>query len=137
VRVEDPVIDGEGLVGKVTRVSSSGALVSLITDGDVEVSAEVSATGTLGMLQPQVGEPERLRMRFLSSTGPVARGDRIVTSGTVARGGQSLYPRGIPIGTVIAEDEHSVYRTVEVAPQGGLRELDTVRVLTANPGSSR
>ena len=49
VRVNDPVIDGEGLVGKVTRVASDGALVSLITDSEVEVKARISATGAIGM----------------------------------------------------------------------------------------
>lgn len=135
VRVNDPVIDDEGLVGKVTRVVSDGAVVSLITDSEVEVSARISATGTLGMLQPQVGEPGRLLMRFLTSNSPVARGDYVVTSGTVAGAGESLYPRGIPIGTVTSENERSAYKSVNVAPLANLRDLGTVQVLTAPPGS--
>lgn len=135
VRVNDPVIDDEGLVGKVTRVVSDGAVVSLITDSEVEVSARISATGTLGMLQPQVGEPGRLLMRFLTSNAPVPRGDYVVTAGTVAGAGESLYPRGIPIGTVTSENEQSAYKTVNVAPLANLRNLSTVQVLTAPPGS--
>jgi rod shape-determining protein MreC len=135
VRVNDPVIDGEGLVGKVTRVVSDGAVVSLITDSAVEVSARVSATGTVGMLQPQVGEPGHLLMRFLSAGARVPRGDYVVTSGTVVAGGESLYPRGIPIGTVTSENEQSAYRTINVSPLADLRNLDVVQVLTAPPGS--
>jgi rod shape-determining protein MreC len=135
VRVNDPVIDDEGLIGKVTRVVSDGAIVSLITDSEVEVSARISASGTLGMLQPQVGEPGRLLMRFLSSPAPVSKGDYVVTAGTVAGGGQSLYPPGIPIGTVTSEDERSAYRSVNVSPLANLRNLSTVQVLTAPPGS--
>jgi rod shape-determining protein MreC len=134
VRVNDPVIDDEGLIGKVTRVVSDGAVVSLITDSEVEVSARVSATGTLGMLQPQVGEPGHLLMRFLSGAR-VPRGDYVVTSGTVVSGGESLFPRGIPIGTVTSENEQSAYRTLNVSPLADLRNLGTVQVLTAPPGS--
>jgi rod shape-determining protein MreC len=135
VRINDPVIDAEGLIGKVTRVVSDGAIVSLITDSEVEVSARVSATGTYGMLKPQVGEPGRLLMRFLSSNAPVSRGDYVVTSGTVVVGGESLYPRGIPIGTVTSENERSAYKSVNVSPLADLRNLSTVQVLTAPPGS--
>lgn len=135
VRINDPVIDSEGLIGKVTRVFSDGAVVSLITDSEVEVSARVSATGTLGMLQPQVGEPGRLLMRFLSSKAPVTRGDYVVTSGTVQEKGESLYPPGIPIGTVTSENEQSAYKSIDVSPLANLRNLGTVQVLTAPPGS--
>jgi rod shape-determining protein MreC len=135
VRVNDAVIDDEGLVGKVTRVVADGAVVSLITDSEVEVKARISATGTLGMLQPQVGEPGHLLMRFLTSNAPVARGDYVVTSGTVAGEGESLYPPGIPVGTVTSEDERSAYKSVNVAPLANLRNLSTVQVLTAPPGS--
>lgn len=135
VRVNDPVIDDEGLVGKVTRVVSDGAIVSLITDSEVQVSARVSATGTLGMVRAQVGEPGRLLMSFLNRNTPVAHGDYVVTSGTVAGNGESLFPRGIPIGTVTSENEHSAYRSLNVSPLADLRNLDTVQVLTAPPGS--
>jgi rod shape-determining protein MreC len=135
VRVNDPVIDDEGLVGKVTRVVSDGAIVSLITDSEVEVSARVSATGTTGVLQPEVGEPGRLLMRFLSPGASVAKGDYVVTAGTTAGGGESLYPKGIPIGTVTSEDERSAYKSLNVSPLADLRNLSTVQVLTAPPGS--
>ncbi len=135
VRVDDPVIDDEGLVGMVTRVVSDGAIVSLITNSEVRVSARVSATGTLGILQAQVGEPGRLLMSFLNNSTPIARGDYVVTSGTIAGNGESLFPPGIPIGTVTSENERSAYRTIEVSPLADLHNLDTVQVLTVPPGS--
>ena len=74
-------------------------------------------------------------MRFLSSSTRVSRGDYVVTSGTVVQGGESLFPRGIPIGTVTSENEQSAYRTINVSPLADLRNLDVVQVLTAPPGS--
>jgi rod shape-determining protein MreC len=135
VHVNDPVVDGEGLVGKVTRVASDGALVSLITDSEVEVTARISATGAVGILQPQVGEPGRLLMQYLSSSASVTTGDYVVTAGTVSSKGDSLYPKGIPIGQVTSVDEQSPFKSVNVSPLADLHNLDVVQVLTSTHGS--
>jgi rod shape-determining protein MreC len=135
VRVNDPVIDGEALIGKVTRVVSDGALVSLITDSEVEVTAKISATGAVGILQPQVGEPGRLLMQYLSSDASVARGDYVVTAGTQSSKGDSLYPKGIPIGQVTSVNEQSPFQSVNVSPLADLHNLDVVQVLTSPTGS--
>lgn len=136
IGVNDPVIDGEGLIGKVTRVASDGALVSLITDSQVEVTARISATGAVGILQPRVGEPGRLLMQYLAGgSGQPARGDYVVTAGTVSSKGDSLYPKGIPIGTVTSIDEQSPFKSVNVSPLAELHNLDTVQVLTSTPGT--
>jgi rod shape-determining protein MreC len=133
VRVNDPVIDGEGLIGKVTRVASDGALVSLITDSEVEVTAKISATGAEGILQPQVGEPGRLQ--YVSSTRPVSRGDYVVTAGKVSCHCETLFPSGIPIGRVTSENEQSPFKSVNVSPLANLHNLDVVQVLTHSSSS--
>jgi rod shape-determining protein MreC len=135
VRVNDPVISEGALIGKVTRVASDGALVSLITDSEVEVASRISATGAFGMVQPQVGEPGRLLMQYLPSTTSVVPGDYVVTSGTVARRGESLYPRGIPIGQVTSVDEQSSSKSVDLSPLADLHGLNVVQVLTYASGS--
>jgi rod shape-determining protein MreC len=135
VRVNDPVITGEGLIGKVTEVASDGALVSLITDSAVEVTAKISATGTIGLVQPEVGEPGKLLMQFLESTSGVTPGDYVVTSGTVSSRGESLFPKGIPVGQVTAVNEQSPFKSVDVSPIADLHSLDVVQVLTYTSGS--
>jgi rod shape-determining protein MreC len=135
VRVNDPVITGEGLIGKVTEVASDGALVSLITDSAVEVTAKISATGTIGLVQPEVGEPGKLLMQFLESTTGVTPGDYVVTSGTVSSRGESLFPKGIPIGQVTSVNEQSPFKSVDVSPIANLHSLDVVQVLTYTTGS--
>lgn len=136
VRINDPVIDGEGLIGKVTEVARDGALVSLITDSAVEVTAKIAATGEVGLLQPEVGEPGHLVMQLYQSAGaPVSRGDVVVTSGTISSKGESLYPKGIPIGQVTSVNEQSAYQSINVSPFADLSNLDVVQVLTTVPGS--
>ena len=135
VRVNDPVIADGALIGKVTRVVSDGAVVSLITDSEVEVKARISATGALGIVQPEVGEPGRLLMQYLPSTTSVVPGDYVVTSGTVSSQGESLFPKGIPIGQVTSVNEQSGFKSAEVSPLADLHSLDVVQVLTHSSGS--
>jgi rod shape-determining protein MreC len=135
VHVNDPVINGEGLVGKVTRAASDGALVSLITDSSVGVTAKINATGAYGIVQPQVGDPSKLLLQYLPAGAPVAVGDYVVTSGTVSSRGDSLFPKGIPIGQVTSVDELSPYKSVNVRPFVDLHNLDVVQVLTFAPSS--
>lgn len=134
VRVNDPVIDGEGLVGKVTQVVSDSAQVSLITDSEVGVSAMVNSSGVTGIVQPQVGNPNDLVLQYLPANATVNPGDYVVTSGTVASGGESLFPRGIPIGQVSSRDESSPYEAVNVTPLADLHTVETVQVLTTVNG---
>jgi rod shape-determining protein MreC len=135
VQLEDPVINGEGLVGKITLAASDGAQVSLITDSSMGVSARLGTNGATGIVQPKVGEPNDLLLQYLPADTPVHPGEYVFTSGTVASPDDSLYPPGIPIGTVTSIDEESAYTAVNVHPLANLRNLDTVQVLTAAQGS--
>jgi rod shape-determining protein MreC len=131
VRINDPVINGEGLVGKVTQAASDGAVVSLITDSAMGVSARLSNTSATGIVQPRVGEPNDLLLQFLPASTVANKGDYVLTSGTVSSGDDSLYPPGIPIGQVTSVNEESAYHSVNVHPLADLHNLDVVQVLTA------
>lgn len=130
VQVDDPVINGEGFVGQVTQVAPNGALVSLVTDSEVEVPAKIASSGAEGTVQPQVGEPGHLLMQYLQPGAHPQVGDLIVTAGTIAGRQDPLYPRGIPIGTVTSVGNQSAYTSVDVSPVVDLHNLDTVQVLT-------
>ena len=135
VRVNDPVINAEGLVGKVTLAASDGAYVSLITDTSIGVSARIGPAGPVGILQPKVGDPNDLLLQYLPSNASAPRGALVLTSGTVSGRDDSLYPPGIPIGEVTSVNSESAYRSVNVHPLANLHNLNTVQVLTATPGS--
>jgi rod shape-determining protein MreC len=135
IQLDDPVINGEGLVGKVTEVVADGAQVTLITDSTMGVSARLGASSATGILRPKVGDPNDLLLEYLPTNTPALRGEYVYTSGTVAPPDDSLYPRGIPIGQVTSEEEESAYKAVNVHPLADLRNLDVVQVLTASPGS--
>ena len=136
VRVNDPVIDDEGLIGKVTAAASDGAQVSLITDSAVAVSAMINETGAPGMVYPKVGDPNTLVIRYLPANTPVSVGNYVVTSGTISSKGASLFPRGIAIGQVSSVTEEAPNKTVEIHPLADLHGLEAVQVLTYTPGSA-
>jgi rod shape-determining protein MreC len=135
VRVNDPVINSEGLVGKVAQAASDGAQVTLITDSSVGVSARIGTSGATGIVQPKVGDPNDLLLQYLPANTQANKGEYVVTSGTVSSPDDSLYPPGIPIGQVTQVDEESAYRSVNVHPLANLHDLDVVQVLTAAQGS--
>jgi rod shape-determining protein MreC len=135
VHINDPVINGEGLVGKVTQVASDGAVVSLITDSTVGVSARLGTSSATGIVQPKVGDPNDLLLQYLPANTQVAKGEYVVTSGTVASPDNSLYPPGLLIGQVTSVNEESAYKSVNVHPIANLHNLDVVQVLTAASGS--
>jgi len=135
VHVNDPVINAEGLVGKVSQAASDGAVVSLISDSSVGVSARIAGTNETGIIQPKVGEPNDLLLQYLPANAQANHGEYVVTSGTLSSGGDSLYPPGIPIGQVTSQNEESAYRSVNVHPLANLHNLDVVEVLTAASGT--
>lgn len=136
VEVDQPVVNAEGLVGKVKSVSDGNAVVMLLTDQEYGVSARTLHSGEPGSVGPAVGAPGDLRFELVPNAKEVQRGEMIITAGTTtstrASALRSLYPRGIPIGTVkrIETGEGELDRVIHVAPVANLRDLDIVEVLT-------
>jgi rod shape-determining protein MreC len=132
IRVDDPVVTGDGLVGRVTQVTAGTAEVTLITDHTSAVSALVVPRGTAGVIKPEVGNPEDLVLDFIDKSHKISKGQRVVTAGWRAGSLASLFPYGIPIGEVseasIAEQE--TYQRVHVKPYADIRGIQFVQVLT-------
>jgi len=140
VRVDQPVIAGAGLVGKVTSATTETATVTLITDASSAVSAEVMPDGAHGVVKPEVGKPNDLLLDFIEKGGEVTIGATVVTSGvSSSKGLGSLFPRGIPIGKVTRSEreELELYQRVHLAPFADLRRLDIVQVLRSKPAAER
>lgn len=139
VRAGQPVVNGEGLVGKVKSASSGSAWITLITDREFGVSAQAARTGEPGTIEPAVGAPGTLLFELVPQGRLIRERDRIVTAGTTSEELPSLFPRGIPIGTVkrIVEGEGQLDRRIHVAPAVDLRRVEFVEVLTSSTGDLR
>ena len=136
VEVDDPVVNGDGLVGRVAAVTGGSARVTLIADSSSAVSAKIVPSGTQGVLKPSVGDPEDLILDFLDSEKRVGKGQSVVTSGWRGTGIESDYPPNLPIGEVAEASlkEQEAQSQVHVRPYADLRDLDLLQVLT---GGSR
>jgi rod shape-determining protein MreC len=134
LEVDQPVVAGGGLVGKVTDATSGTATVTLVTDADSAVSAQVVPSGARGVVKPQVGNPEDLLLDFLDKDEKVEEGATVVTSGSTSSRFESLFPRGIPIGEVtrVDPDERELYQRVHIRPHAELQKLGFVQVLTGD-----
>ena len=134
VEEDDPVISGDGLVGRVTEVTASTAQVQLITDPRNAVSARVLPDGPQGIVQPVAGDPDDLRLDFITNEQQVEEGQMLVTAGWSNDEISSAYPYGIPIGeiteTTLGEQD---FQRVTVQPFVDMRELQDVQVLTGGP----
>jgi rod shape-determining protein MreC len=136
VHVDDPVIDGDGLVGRVKTVTSGTAIVTLVTDHTFGAQAEVLTAGgnaDLGTVAPDVGDPSVLLLQNLPGASKVAVNDQVITAGSRSTRLESLFPKGIVIGQVsrVSTDELTgSSHQVRLKPAADLRHLDFVQVLT-------
>jgi len=128
--LDDPVVDADGLIGKVTQLTPVVSQVTLITDQSSAVAAYDPQAGVYGIIQAKVGDPQSLVMQDLAANANVGQGDYVVTAGTVSAADPSLFPPGIPIGQVTSMPNGTLTTSVDVRPLANLRELDTVQVLT-------
>jgi rod shape-determining protein MreC len=136
VKVDDPVVSGDGLVGLVASTEGGSAQVTLITDHASAVSAKVVPPGVQGVIKPDVGDPEDLILDFIDSSKAVHGGQAVVTSGWRAQGLASLFPPGLPVGEVTSASivEQEASQQVHLRPYADMANLDLVQVLT---GGSR
>ena len=117
-----PVVDENGLVGRVDIVGDNWARVRLITDPLLGVGVRDRATNETGWVSGQGSRP--LKLEMFSSGEAVSAGDQIVTDG-------SRFPPDIPVGVVLfsAESQAGFSLVTEVEPAIETSRLDFVKVL--------
>ena len=132
IRLNTPVVTADGLVGRVTQVAPSTAVVTLLTDPDSAVGAKDLTSGVVGLVRH--GQGNTLILDQVPKQQTVNKGDVIVTQGTRDRRYPDLYPYGIPIGTVISVGRSDIasFVTVEVRPYAAFGALDSVAALISN-----
>jgi rod shape-determining protein MreC len=135
LKMNDPVVTGDGLAGRITDLTHSTAEVTLITDDRSAVSARVLPDGPEGVAEPQVGDPSDLLLDFIDKSQPIHKGQILVTAGWSNGAISSAFPPGIPIGKVseTTVGEQQTYQRVHVTPFADIRGLDYVQVATGGP----
>ncbi|MEU5162935.1 rod shape-determining protein MreC [Streptomyces sp. NPDC020875] len=126
------VINGDGLVGRVTTVGPGTATVLLASDPRFTVGTRMEKTDELGFATGQGDRP--LAVQLLNGKSKVRKGDRMVTFGSQA---SRPFVPGVPLGEVVRVDPlgGDLTRTVHVRPYVGFSRLDIVGVVVGAPGS--
>jgi len=122
VRRNMGVITPDGVVGKVIEAYPSTSQVLLVTDKESGVGAMIAES----RLQSPVGgagEP-LLQMKYVGSDDPVNVGDRVVTSGM-----DRIFPKDVPLGTVVEVKPGNPFKVVRLKPAAKLQRMEEVIVL--------
>ena len=126
---EGDVVIGAGgtLVGRVISLSERSAQVRLVSDPEFAVTAEIAATGAIGILHGRGANP--LSFEDIDALRDVPVGAEVTTSGIeLSTTIRSAFPRGLSIGRVVTVSDPSgaVIKSAEVKP---ILELDAARTL--------
>lgn len=100
VAVGMAIVNGDGLIGRVYEVGLNYAKVICIIDSRSAVACLVQRTRDNGVMRGQISASDSTAecfVYYLPNINSITPGDVVVTSGT-----DSLYPKGLKIGTVTA-----------------------------------
>ena len=131
------VVDNDGLVGRVLRVTHTTATVLLVLDAESVVGGRLGDSMELGFLQGRgsLGRDGRLDLELVDEESVPAQGETVVTWGSEGAG---PYVPGVPIGTVT--DVYSSLRDSSqravIEPYVDFSSLDVVGVVVPNGSPS-
>ena len=120
-----PVINGDGLVGRVYEVGTTWAKVVTIIDYKSEIGFETvdSKNSYDGILRGSVESV--IKGHLFDSHAVVKEGATVITAG------MGIYPKGIVLGkiTEVIQDPDSLLTEIVVMPMVNFKNLDKVMVL--------
>jgi rod shape-determining protein MreC len=131
------VVNGQGLVGRVLRVTSTTATVLLIVDADSTVGGRVGQSMKVGFLHGRgdLGQEARLDLELVDQTYVPATGEAVVTWGSQDG---APYVSGVPVGeveSVYASPRETTQRAV-ITPFVDFSALDLVGVVVPSGTAS-
>jgi rod shape-determining protein MreC len=103
VRAGQPVIDGVGVIGQVTRVYPWLAEVTLITDKGHLVPVLNTRNGLRAVLSG-TGNDGALELKFVPLNADFEPGDQLVTSGI-----DGVYPPGLPVAQIANVERNAAF----------------------------
>jgi len=125
VYVGQSVIDAHGIMGQVTQVASQVSRVTLITDAGHAIPVLDNRSG-LRMLVFGTGDPDTLKVPYLTSASDIKEGDLLVSSGM---GG--TFPPGYPVAQVsrIVNDPNEAFLAITAKPAAQLNHGKQVMLI--------
>ncbi|MEU1507965.1 rod shape-determining protein MreC [Kitasatospora sp. NPDC005748] len=124
------VINGQGLVGRITTVAPTTSTVLLASDPGFSAGARLEGTGEIGFASG--GGTSAMKVSLLNGKAQVKEGDRLVTFGS--QSGRPFVP-GVPVGKVVQVEATpgQLTKTILVEPFVQFTRLDLVGVVVVPP----
>jgi len=119
------VLNADGLIGKITGVTTGEARVLLLTDPACKASALLQDSREPGIVTGTDGA--KLQMTYVSRHAKIRAGEPVLSSGL---GG--IFPKGIFIGTVSKvrlDSQTGMFQNLEIQPAVDYRRLEEVVVI--------
>lgn len=135
IRPEETVLNGDGLVGTVTAVSTRTSTVLLTTDAASTVGVRVAGTGEIGAVtgagRAQPG-PGLLRLQVFDANAVLRTGQQLVTFGSLH--GRPYVP-GVPVGVItrVQASASALTKLAFVRPYANDNALGVVGVVIVPP----
>lgn len=121
------VVGVDGLVGRVVVAPLPYAKVQLVTDRAASVGGMVERTRRQGVVRGS--SPGSLDFAYVPLQADVRVGDQVVTAGI-----DGIYPRGVPIGTVVeVKPGDELFHEIRLTPAVDFGVLDQVYILDRVP----
>ncbi|HOO37138.1 MAG TPA: rod shape-determining protein MreC [Deltaproteobacteria bacterium] len=119
--VNMPIVNPDGVVGRVVAVSSHTSQILMITDPNSAIPALIASTRVKGIVKGTGGES--LRLEYVRRTDDVKIGDFVVTSGLLG-----IFPKGLRIGYVkdIQVDERKIFADILLAPCVDMEKIEGI-----------
>jgi rod shape-determining protein MreC len=134
VQVNDVVANANGLIGRVVLTTKDLAKVQLVNDANCSIGTLVERTRRQGVVRGSGGNV--VQLFDIPALADVQSGDRVLTAGI-----DGIYPRGIPVGTVLrSEPGQSLFKTITVKPAvdfGTIEEVIVIHTRKIPPGVVR
>jgi len=124
IRLDMPVVNALGVVGRIVSVSNNYAKVLLIIDQNSAVDCLTQRSRDRGMVKGTSGEV--CKMDYMAKTSDAVGGDLVITSGL---GG--IFPKGLPVGRVssVKEGDDKLFKDIDVVPSVDFSKLEEVLVI--------
>lgn len=124
VAVDQPLINEQGLIGRVVSVSPYTATIQLLTDPKARVAARVAESREMGIVKYQISTG--MILDNFPIQGSIKEGDLIISSGL---GG--IYPPGLVVGSVISVErpEEEPFCRVRLQPAANFNSLEELFIL--------
>lgn len=131
LRLDMPVVNAFGVVGRVVSVSSNYAKVLLIIDQNSAVDCLVQRSRDRGMLKGLMSEI--CKLDYVAKSNDITMGDMVVTSGL---GG--VFPRGLPVGRIldVKEIPGELFKDIKIRTAVDFSKLEEVLVILEESKSS-